>query len=210
MNTCSKSDDIIVSAFGQAIYSTGVDGKAVSMQQCCRICLCRHTPVTYVCVCLKYVGKYRPWPGAERIYATHVQWCLVAQQLGSGREVWHETESSPNVHPTHGWWDWNVGRPPDMCVSVTLLGLSRLVVSQGWRWPQPPRVPLSFHDWVKEGPGRWLFKVGIPPPSHPHTNCRMMLLCEGAQKHILSQEKKLSRCFLNWGHWSLIKVKWLA
>ena len=137
---------LLLSALGKSIYSV----ERMWGQFLCNSCwisLGWHIPGTCGCVSQMYMGKYKPGSEVKRIYTMQAQECLEAQQLASGREMWAKKESHLLtyiipwfVSPNYGKFSWY------MCVTVTLLGLDRLVVSQGWQWPQYPSVPLSTYD----------------------------------------------------------------
>ena len=77
-----------------------------------------------------HMGKYKPGSEVKRIYTTQAQECLEAQQLESGREMWEKKTQSHLltildswfVSPKYGKFSWY------MCITITLLGLARLVV----------------------------------------------------------------------------------
>ena len=106
-----------------------------SLCNSCWIYLGWQIPGTCGFVSQMYMGKYKPGSEVKRIYTMQAQECLEAQQLESEREMWakrkKKIESSSNLHY------------PMVCESkiwevlliyvchYTLLGLARLVVSQG-------------------------------------------------------------------------------
>ena len=77
-----------------------------------------------------HMGKYKTGSEVKRIYTTQAQECLEAQQLESGREMWEKKTQSHLltildswfVSPKYGKFSWY------MCITITLLGLARLVV----------------------------------------------------------------------------------